>query len=67
MLACKLCEGELIRHGITKYKKLDCIGIRYICIECGKTFTYRTEHDKQDGVLFFNATGRPTKKDARYA
>ena len=62
------CGGELLRHGVTRYKRdSSIIGIRYKCIECTKTFTQRMEKDEIKGLLFFAPTGRPTVKDWRYA
>lgn len=61
------CGGDLLRHGTTKYADPSIVGVRYICRECGKSFTQRMASDKQAGLLFFNSTGRPTKKDWRMA
>lgn len=60
------CGGEFLRHGITRYKCSDMVGVRYICRECRKSHTERFKADSVEGVLFFNATGRPTLKDWRY-
>lgn len=64
---CK-CGGELVRHGITYYKRQpDMIGIRYKCLACNSTFTKKMKDDTVTGTMNFNATGRPTLKDWRYA
>jgi transposase-like protein len=61
------CGGDLLRHAVTRYTRrhVGMIGVRYKCRECGKTFTQRMESDKRSGELFFNATGRPHRKDWR--
>lgn len=67
MKTCPHCSGELLRHGVTRYKDVETVGIRYRCRECSKTFTERMDSDKRAGSLFFAPTGRPTIKDWRYA
>lgn len=65
MKACT-CGGSLLRHGVSRYvNDPSIIGVRYRCIECGKTFTQRMSEDENNGSLFFNATGRPYRKDWR--
>jgi hypothetical protein len=60
------CGGDLLRHGVTRYKsEQSVVGVRYKCRECGRSFTQRMADDKQGGALFFNATGRPHRKDWR--
>ncbi len=62
------CGGELLRHGVKYYSRdTSIIGIRYRCRECNATFTERMQEDAVKGCLFFNATGRPTLKDWRFA
>ena len=58
------CGGDLLRHGVTKYGD-GSQGVRYRCRECSKTFTERNGNEVR-GLLFFNSTGRPTKKDWRH-
>jgi hypothetical protein len=68
MKSCQHCGGDLLRHGVTYYRAdPSIIGIRYICRECRKSFTQRVSDDKPTGLLFFNATGRPHRKDWRMA
>lgn len=73
MNSCPHCSGELLRHGVTHYKRTEMVGIRYRCKDCSRTFTQRMNEDKVSGVLCFglrgfpNLDGRPTLKDWRFA
>jgi hypothetical protein len=62
------CGGELLRHGVTRYKHdQSIIGIRYRCRDCNVTHTERMPSDEVKGYLYFAPVGRPTLKDWRYA
>lgn len=61
------CGGDFLRHGTTYYTDTSIIGIRYICRDCRKSKTVRMPTDDVKGLLFFNSTGRPTKRDWRHA
>ena len=64
---CPHCEGELLRHGTTHYKRdASIVGFRYKCRDCGKTFTVREQAGQgSESRLHFNQTGRPFIKDWR--
>lgn len=67
MKVCPTCEGELLRHGVSKRKDGTQYGTRYRCRDCGITFTVRDESAfGSDKRLQFNPTGRPTVKDWRF-
>lgn len=66
MKTCQHCGGDLLRHGVAYYSTdPSIVGVRYKCRECSKTFTQRMENDDRRGLAFFNATGRPHRKDWR--
>lgn len=64
---CQHCDGDLLRHGTTHYKRdVSIVGTRYKCRDCGKTFTVRGKAiPLGDERLYFNQTGRPFVKDWR--
>lgn len=67
MKTCQHCDGELLRHGTTHYKRdASIVGFRYKCRDCGKTFTVREQAGQSsESRLHFNQTGRPYIKDWR--
>ena len=64
MKTCNHCDGDLLRHGVSRHKNGDIYGVRYICRECRASFTVRCE-DRHAGVLNYGMGGRPTVKDWR--
>lgn len=67
MKTCPHCDGELLRHGMTDYKRdQSIVGVRYKCRECNKTFTVREQAGQSsEARLHFNQAGRPFIKDWR--
>ena len=64
---CAHCEGELLRHGVSRKQNGDIYGVRYRCRECGRTHTQRMTADEYRGTRQYNATGRPMRNDWRMA
>ncbi len=68
MKTCQHCDGDLLRHGVTYYRRdPSIVGVRYICRDCRTSFTQRVDAEKPSGYAFFNQTGRPYNKDWRMA
>lgn len=67
MKTCPHCEGDLLRHGTTHYKRdASIVGFRYKCRDCGKTFTVRIPKQQDyHNPIRFNQTGRPHQCDWR--
>jgi len=65
MKTCEHCDGYLLRHGVSRRKNGEQYGIRYRCVDCGKTFTVLVADVPETNNLYFGGDGRPTRNDWR--